>query len=426
MKNIKKVLLFAFVFRLLLVFIKWHPDLNNHIDWGIRFWQYGPRLFFAPESNVWNFTWPNQPPITILTFALIRKLFEAIFSLFWFLNIKIPFFPSNLIHFLESNLYAGFLKFPSIISDLGIGYLIYKIFKDEKKEKVGVIASLIYLFNPVVWYNSAIWGQTDAFINFFALLAFYLLLNRKLIPAVFSLVISLYIKVSLVIFIPIFMIIMLRQKYEFKKYLYSFLISLSFVGIVSFIFSGSEPFSWLISLYKEKIFGQQLQVITANAFNIWASIAGINERPQTLLLGPISFQTWGLILFSLSYLPIIYMVLKKRDFKTIIFSLAICSISSFMLLTNMHERYLFPFFVYSTVVIFWDKKLIPVYVILSLINLLNLYNIWWFPRLETIVSVFTFSDKLIPRILGFINFLLYLIFYYFSFNKIKLFNSHKS
>jgi len=411
MKNIKKVLLFAFIFRLLLIFLKWHPDLNNHIDWGIRFWQYGSRLFFAPQSNVWNFTWPNQPPITILTFALIRKLFEAIFSFFWFLNIKIPFFPSNLIHFLESYLYAGLLKLPSILSDLGIGYLIYKIFKDEKKEKVGIVASLVYLFNPVVWYNSAIWGQTDAFINFFALLAFYLLLKRKLIPAVFSLVISLYIKVSLAIFIPIFIVVALKQKYEFKKYLYSFLISLSFIGIISFIFSGSEPFSWLINLYKDRILGQQLQVITANAFNIWASIAGINERPQTLLLGPISFQTWGLVLFLLSYLPIIYMVFKKRDLKTIIFSLAICSISSFMLLTNMHERYLFPFFVYSTIVVFWNKKLLPIYIAVSLINFLNLYNIWWFPRSETIINFLTFSDKIMPRVLGFINFLLYIILY---------------
>ncbi|MBU2036336.1 hypothetical protein KKC36_02720 [Patescibacteria group bacterium] len=411
MKNIKKVLLLAFIFRLLLIFLKWHPDLNNHIDWGIRFWQYGPRLFFAPQSNVWNFTWPNQPPITILTFALIRKLFEAIFSFFWFLNIKIPFFPSNLIHFLESYLYAGLLKLPSILSDLGIGYLIYKIFKDEKKEKVGIVASLVYLFNPVVWYNSAIWGQTDAFINFFALLAFYLLLKRKLIPAVFSLVISLYIKVSLAIFIPIFIVVALKQKYEFKKYLYSFLISLSFIGIIAFIFSGSEPFSWLINLYKDRILGQQLQVITANAFNIWASIAGINERPQTLLLGPISFQTWGLVLFLLSYLPIIYMVFKKRDLKTIIFSLAICSISSFMLLTNMHERYLFPFFVYSTIVVFWNKKLLPIYIAVSLINFLNLYNIWWFPRSEIIINFLTFSDKLMPRVLGFINFLLYLILY---------------
>ncbi|MFC1625074.1 hypothetical protein ACFL15_01740 [Patescibacteria group bacterium] len=411
MKKIYKILIIAFIFRLILSLIIWHPDLNNHIDWGIRFWEYGARKFFAPESNVWSFTWPNQPPITILTFALIRKLFEVVFSFFWFLNVKIPLFPSNFMLFLEKNLYPGLLKLPSIFSDLGIGYLIYKIFTDEKKEKVGLVASLVYLFNPVVWYNSSIWGQTDAYINFFALLSFYLLLKKKLIPAVLTLVISLYIKVSLAIFIPIFLIIALKQKYKIKKYIYSILTSLVFIGSLAFIFSGGEPFGWLFNLYQKKIFGQQLQIITANAFNIWASITGIHERPHSLMLGPFSYQFWGLVLFIISYIPVVYLILKKRDIKTVFYSLAICSFSSFMLLTNMHERYLFPFFVYSTIVIFWDRKFIPLYISISLISLLNLYNFWWFPKINFLVNFLSFSDRLMPRILGFISFFIYLIFY---------------
>ncbi|KKP31359.1 MAG: hypothetical protein UR21_C0010G0001, partial [Candidatus Woesebacteria bacterium GW2011_GWC2_31_9] len=71
----------AFCFRLILSFLIWHPDLNNHFDWGIRFWQYGPAKFYT--ENVWNFTWPNQPPGTIYMFAGIRKFFEFIFGIFW-------------------------------------------------------------------------------------------------------------------------------------------------------------------------------------------------------------------------------------------------------------------------------------------------------------------------------------------------------
>lgn len=411
MKKIYKLLIVALIFRLFLAFINWHPDLNNHIDWGIRFWEYGPRKFFAPESNVWSFTWPNQPPITILTFALIRKLFEAIFSFFWFLNIKIPLFPSNFMLFLEKNLYPGLLKLPSILSDLGIGYLIYKIFKDERKEKTGIIASLVYLFNPVIWYNSAVWGQTDAYINFFAILSFYLLLKKKLVPAVLSLVFSLYIKASLLIFVPIFLIIAIKQKYEIKKYFYAFFSSLVFVGLIAFIFSGKEPFTWLITLYQKKIFGQQLQIITANAFNIWAALTGIHERPHNLIFGFFSYQTWGLILFLISYLPIIYLIVKKKDLKSVFYSLAICSISSFMLLTNMHERYLFPFFVYSTIVIFWNKKLVPLYIGITLISILNLYNFWWYPKVGFLINLLSFSDRIMPRILGFISFLIYLFFF---------------
>ena len=82
--NKKLVWIFAvaLLFRVVLAFGAWHPDLNNHVDWGIRFFQYGPSKFYAPESNVWNYTWPNQPPGTTYVFAGVRKIFESSFNFF--------------------------------------------------------------------------------------------------------------------------------------------------------------------------------------------------------------------------------------------------------------------------------------------------------------------------------------------------------
>jgi Gpi18-like mannosyltransferase len=411
MKKIIKVLLIAFLFRLIISFITWHPDLNNHIDWGIRFWEYGPKMFFAPSSNVWSFTWPNQPPITILTFALIRKLYELIYSIFWFINIKVPMFPSALMFLIEKNLYPSLLKLPSILSDLGIGFLIFKFFQDEKKEKVGLIASIVYLFNPVIWYNSAIWGQTDAYINFFALLAFYLLFKRKLVLASLAFVTSLYIKVSLIIFLPIFLIIVIRQKYTVKKLLFSLFSTLILIVIPTIPFTSGNPLFWLFDLYQNKVLGQQLQIITANAFNLWSAIAGIHELPHTLLLGPLSYKLWGQILFTLFYIPALFHIYKKQDTKTVIYALALVAFSSFMLLTNMHERYLFPLFPYLTMLVFWDKKLMPVLAGVSIINLLNLYNFWWFPKIDIIMNFLSFNNRLMPRILGVIDFGFFIYFY---------------
>jgi len=411
MKNIYKILFLAFLFRIIVSFITWHPDLNNHIDWGIRFWEYGPKMFFAPSSNVWSFTWPNQPPITILTFALIRKLYELIYSIFWFINIKVSIFPSVIMFLIEKNLYSSLLKLPSILSDLGIGFLLFKFFKDEKKEKIGLIASIIYLFNPVIWYNSAIWGQTDAYINFFALLAFYLLFKRKLVLASLAFVTSLYIKVSLIIFLPIFLIIVIRQKYTVKKLLISLFSTLILIVIPTIPFILKNPLSWLFDLYQKKVLGQQLQIITANAFNLWSAIAGIHELPHILLLGPLSYKLWGQILFTLSYIPALYLIFKKQDTKTVVYALALVAFSSFMLLTNMHERYLFPLFPYLTMLVFWDKKLMPVLIGVSIINLLNLYNFWWFPKIDIIINFLSFNNRLMPRILGVIDFGFFIYFY---------------
>lgn len=402
------ILILAFVFRTILSFIVWHPDINNHIDWGIRFFQYGPAKFYAPESNVWSFTWPNQPPGSIYMFAVIRKLFEFVFSIFWWVNVKIPAFPSIIISYFESNLYPALLKLPSILSDLGIAVLIYKLVKMVKSEKLAILGSVIFLANPVIWYNSSVWGQTDAIINFFALLSFFFLLKKKLIPAVLALAVSFYIKISLVIFIPIFVIIALRQKYSVSEWLKSFGLSLLLIGIATLPFSKGEPFGWLLSLYQNKVLGQQLQVITANAFNLWSMIAGIHERPQTLMLGPLTYQLWGTILFLVGYIPSLFLVYKRQDLKAIAWSLVLAAFSSFMLLTNMHERYLYPLFPAFTILSVLELSLLPLYWFVSGLNLLNLYNFWFVPKIKIIVDFLSFDNRIMPRILGGINFIAYL------------------
>lgn len=411
MKKITKILLLAFVFRFVLSFVIWHPDINNHIDWGIRFWQYGPQKFFAPSTNVWSFTWPNQPPGTIYIFAGIEKLFEFVFSVFWWINIKISLFPSGIITFFESNLYPALLKLPSILSDLGIAYLIYKLLKNHKDEKLGILGAIIFLVNPVIWYNSAVWGQTDAIVNFFALLAFCLLLQKKITLSLVAFALSLYIKASLLIFAPIYLIVVLRQKYSVKQLIGSAVLTASVIGLLTLPFSREEPFGWLYWLYSEKVFGEQLHIITANAFNLWAAIAGIHERPETFLLGPLSYEIWGVILFTIAYLPTLYLIYKRQDTKSIIWALAISAFASFMLLTNMHDRYLYPLFPVLTILALLDRKLLLAYLSISLINLLNLYNFWWVPKIEVLVNFLSFGNRLMPRILGFINFGLFIFCY---------------
>lgn len=404
------LLILAFIFRIALSFFIYHPDLTNHIDWGIRFWDYGPLKFYS--QNVWSFTWPNQPPGTMYLFAGVRKLFEFIFAIFWFLNVSLPFFPSGIITFLADNLYASLLKLPSILADLGIAYLIYKIFKEEGKEKLGKIGAALFLFNPIIWYNSTIWGQTDAVINFLALLAFVLLLKKKLLPAVVFLFLSFYIKASLLIFLPLFAIIILRQKYKFGQIIYSGIIALSIIGLLTLPFSGGEPFGWLLKLYQDKVFTEQLHLITANAFNIWAAIATINATPNTLPLGPFTYELWGQVLFALSFFPMLYMVWKKQDNLSVFSALALTSFASFMFLTNIHERYLYPLFPAFTIIAAHNRKLLWVYITISLISIINLYNFWWTPRVELFIDVLSFQERLLPRILGAFSLVLFAILYY--------------
>lgn len=425
MITIKKLLVIAFLLRLALSFIAWHPDVNNHIDWGIRFWQYGPGEFYSPNANVWSFTWPNQPPGTIYIYAGIRKLFEAVFAFFWFLNVNIPLFPSNIMLFFETNLYPALLKLPSLLADIGIAYLIWRFFKQIKKPEVGIFGAILFLANPAVWYNSAIWGQTDSVISFFGLLAFILLLERKLPLAVLAFLLSLYIKISLLVFLPIFLIILLKQKYAPRTITLSVLISIAVIGVVTLPFSQGEPFGWLFEIYQKKVFGQQLQIITANAFNFWAFLTGIHERPHSLLLGPLSYEWWGRMLFSIFYLPALYFVFKKHDPKTVFWALFITALSSFIFLTNMHERYLYPVFPVFAILAVWEKRLLWFYITLSLIHLINLYNFWWYPRFDFVVVILSSYDRLAPRIFGLVNTVLFFRVFFLFLKRHKFYGGKK-
>lgn len=407
-----KVLLLALILRLILVFWVWHPDLNNHVDWGIRFFEYGPQKFYAPSSNVWNFTWPNQPPGTILIFAGVRKLYEFLFSIVWWVNVNVPAFPSNAMKFFEEQFYQGLLKLPSTLSDLGIAYIIYKLFSNIKKNKLGTLGAAFFLFNPIIWYNSAVWGQTDSIINFIALLSLFLLLRKKLIWAAIFLAICLYVKISLAIFVPLFVIVAIRQKYKISQYAQAVIVPTVLILVATLIFSASQnPIVWLYEIYTKKVLTNQLQVITANAFNIWATIAGIHERPQSLPFLLLTYRDWGYILFGLSFAPLLLSLWRNNKLMNVIWVFTLTAFSSWMFLTNMHERYLYPLFPYFTILAVQYKKLRPIYWTVSGISLLNLYNFWFVPRIEPIVNLLSFGDRLMPRIFGIVNTGLFTVVY---------------
>lgn len=405
----------ALLFRLGSAFVVWHPDVRNHMDWGVRLYEYGPAGFYAPEANVWNYTWPNQPPGTIYIYAGVYKLYKAIFTGFWWINTNVPLFPSTVMFFLEDNLYPAMLKWPAIAADFGIAWLIYRVLVEngqgKKGGKLGKLGALAYLINPVVWYNSSVWGQTDAVICFFAMLAFYLLLKKKLVWAGLALAISLYIKISLIIFLPVFIAMVLRDKFRLRQVVGALAAVWAVIGALTLPFARGEPWSWLYQIYTKKVLGMQLKVITANAFNLWAALTGIHEQPHSKIFIIFSYQVWGLVLFGLAFIPIIYIILRRKKERVVWWGLAMTALTSFMLLTNMHERYLYPVFGYLTVLAVRNKKLMPAYWAISLINLLNMYNFWWVPKIGLLINIMSFGDRIAPRILGLVNFFIFMYLY---------------
>ena len=62
---------------------------------------------------------------------------------------------------------ADLVKLPPILLDIAVGYVLYRLVRGwtwpgERSERLALVAAALYLFNPVSFYDSALWGQTDA------------------------------------------------------------------------------------------------------------------------------------------------------------------------------------------------------------------------------------------------------------------------
>lgn len=417
-KNISKItkLLFVgLVIRVILVLISsWHPDLPNHIDWGLRFLSYGSRDFY--ESSIWGVSWPNQPFGSILLFAFIAILKNATFGFIMFLNNSISFFPSFIVPVLESNLHAWMVKLPFIFADIGLAYLIYKIVL-EYKPKMAAIAASLFLFNPVLIYNSAIWGQTDSLINLLAISGIYLIFKKKYFYGVFLFLLTFIFKLSLIIYVPIFGLIFLKRIKDWKKFVFPTIVFLVFIFLLAipFTFGDKTPFQWVWYMYTNRVLPRQGSMLNGNAFNFWFFLFSIDfSKSEFLQFAGITYQLWGRIFLVLSLIPIWIKFLKSKLTLSNIFKAMILSaFGCFIFLTNMHERYLYPVFPLLTILIFLPKsKFTPKHLILlSIIHFLNLYNLWFYPLISPLKEILIASNFIFCRVLSFILIVIYLDYF---------------
>jgi Gpi18-like mannosyltransferase len=416
--KIGHILLIGLVLRLILVVISgWHPDLNNHIDWGIRFLALGPKKFY--ENIFWGVSWPNQPLGTMLLFASMAWLKNIIFGFILFLNNTFPFFPSFIIPIIESNLHVWMVKLPFILCDLGLAYLIYKIVQ-EFKPSVAKLAASLFLFNPVLIYNSTIWGQTDSLINLLAISGIYFIFKKKYFWGIFLFLSSFLFKLSLIIYLPIFGLLLFKKIKDWKKMIFPIVFFTVFIFCLAipFAFGAKNPFQWLWYMYTNRVLVRQGSMLNGNAFNLWFLLFGLDfSKSEFTKFAGITYQLWSRLLLCIFLIPVCLKFIKsKLSLYSLFMALLLTAFGSFIFLTNMHERYLYPIFPLLTVLLFIPKSKFTLksLIILSLLHLINLYNLWFYPLFSPLKELLIASNFIICRIFSFILILIcisYLIKY---------------
>src|SRR3989304_5531217 len=154
---LKKVILLGLTLRLILAFWGQHSDIDTYYWLSKDLLINGMDGFY--DRYITNTIRALYPPVTSYIFWFNGIIHETIWKILWFINLKISFFPSNLIFWWESKFSWYYLnKLPAILADIGIIYILYKIVTLIKSRRLGIIAAGVFLFFSPFFFQSSCLG----------------------------------------------------------------------------------------------------------------------------------------------------------------------------------------------------------------------------------------------------------------------------
>ncbi len=383
--TIKTILVFSLLIRLILWPWTYHSDVTYTYWWGKFAAEFTWKGYYD-WLNFGGYAHPDQPMLNIIYDWLIRLLYNFIYQILWFINVQVPAFPSKIMswYFLHGN--QALLKLPMIIADVLIIYFVYRFISKNFSAATAKIATFILSLYPPLIYNSAVWGSGDSLINLFALLAIFFLYQKKYLTFTLLFLISILYKSSLIIWIPIIFVMLLRQKAKFVSLAKMSLVSLIFVYLVSAPFAIKNPFIWFFETFTQKILPGPMPQITANAMNFWALIFGLEPRlDEILFLNIISIRSLSLIICFVLFVYILRYLYHHYSTKNLLLTIVQISLVVFTFMTRMHERYTFPSLIPLFILCYYNKKYWKYFIILSITHCLNVYNWWWVPNIPPLV-----------------------------------------
>jgi len=343
-----------FVRVLLFIFPSFHIDMGTWEVWSYRLINLGFSNFYSKDFYTEYF------PGFLYFLWLIGHIYHFLFP-----NLSFSSFQFEIV-----------LKIVTTIFDLGTSLLIYKIVK-RLKPKFAYLSAVLYFSNPAVIFNASIWGQIDGIYTFFLLLSSYLLIEKlKPIKSIFFSSIALVMKPQAIFFLPVLFSDLIKNS-KSRIFFYSIIFLIIFSLAQVFPFFPLNPIQGFIQVTQRSI--NLYPYTSLFAFNFWG-ILGLHPWHLDSQIFILSLKTWGIIMYGLSLVAILLPILKKNKDKSqlLYLSFALSFFSSFLFLTRMHERYLFPVLAFYLIYAIYKRKLLIIYFLISFIHFLNLWYVYYY------------------------------------------------
>jgi hypothetical protein len=305
---------------------------------------------------------------------------------------------------------AGLLKLPAILADVGVALLLYRLAGRWRGPRAGLLAAGLYLFVPVTWYDSALWGQVDAVAALVMVAALVLLVEGWSEPAAALAVLGVLVKPQALVCLVVVAPVLVRRhllaagsgpvpaRWLGQQGPIRLVTSALAAGIVGtaalapFDIARFAPpslaavpvlgsFAGLAGLIQSA--GGQYSVLTANAYNLWALVGpqplvasvGSWTADSLPVLGGVPAATIGTVLLGAVALLVAAGLLRRDGVLAIVVGFTVVAFAFYALPTRVHERYLFPAFASGAVLASVALIGVAGYAVTGLLNAVNLHAV---------------------------------------------------
>ena len=326
---------------------------------------------------------------------------------------------------------ASLLKLPAIAADLAIAWLVARAAGRWFGGRAGLIGAAIYLFVPVTWYDSALWGQVDAVGALVALAAALLLIAGWSELALTGAVLATLVKPQDAIVLAIVAPVLVRRhllrigsgpvptfgprlagvdrllrgslgalvRDQGPRRLATSTVLAGVVGLAVLAPFDIQTFApasladipaigqvaGLIGLFVRV--GGEFSVLTANAYNAWALVgstplasvigtgSGSWPADSMVVLGGLSAAAVGAGLLAGIGLLVSGGLLIRDGRLPILLGLAVLAFAFYAVPTRVHERYLVPFFAVGAILAAGSVRRVAAFIGAGVLNAINLHAV---------------------------------------------------
>jgi len=376
-----------------------NSDFDFFEQWTIRMNHFGFRSIY--EINVDRFEC-DYPPL----YLYVLQFWGWIFS---FLQLEI-----------SSHLFDSCLKLSTLIAEI-----VFFIFLSKKGFKNYFLVLLA--ISPVTILNAYGWGQIDLLYSMLLVASCIYLFEKNFLAFAILIALSLNLKTQTLLYFPLLAVFFFKSDSGFKLNAKAILVFI-FVFIlpnIPFLLNSTDSFA---SIEQHFTASGRYNFISVNAFNIWwAAFADFTLKKDLLfppndvvLIFNVSRKIIALGSFTFFYLIILFLGIKYQLNKVQkITLLAYLSITFFMLLPEMHERYLFPFFIFSAWLCVYYKNELFFFLIFSILHSINL--LWGWGEQKYFLDEWMFETTRVVAFITFIIWVLYSLDRIQNFRKLKEF-----